>query len=90
MGRPYETPLVWKGLAPKEVEWYARLAQKLEIPFNRVVVYHAVMHIAREEEYSAEQRASMFTKESPENRRILLGILEKIVEGENLPDIDKI
>ena len=89
MTHPSDTPLSW-DIIPEVAKWYGKFAQKIEIPFNRAVVYYAAMLLAKEEGYSAEQRADMFPKESPPNRRILLCMLEKIVAGENCPDIDKI
>ena len=89
MEKPGDTPLLW-NISPKVAEYCARLAQRLEVPFNRAVVYYSAMYLAKEEIYSREERCAMFPNEPPENRKILLSLLEKVVIGNNLPDIDEL
>ena len=82
MAEPYETPLEWdrSRFSPQEAEWIGRLAQRLEIKFNKAVVCYAVMHLAREEEYLLKERSRMFPEEPAENRRILLSLLRVLFE----------
>jgi len=75
------------GASPKEMAWYQKLQTKLGLSSaEEAVIYHAAMYHAKAMEFSKEDQAGMFGKESPENRKILLGILEKLIEGEDLPE----
>ncbi|MEK6852255.1 MAG: hypothetical protein AABX59_00085 [Nanoarchaeota archaeon] len=50
------------------------------------VIYHASMYEAKLMEVPKEEREKWFPNESLDKREILLGILERVVAGEDLPD----
>ncbi len=75
----------------REVEWYTKLQKKLGLPsWQDALPYQMSMYMVRSFiwRYPKEVRLTLFGKEKPENREFLLGLLERIVAGENLPDFN--
>jgi hypothetical protein len=72
----------------EEQVWYTKLQERLGLPgIEQVIIYHAAMHMLKDSYMEREKMLrESFPKESPENRKVLLGILEKILEGESLPE----
>ena len=71
---------------PEEKKWYERLSARLGCTFVEAVLHHVVMYHAKHMGHTTEQRAKYFPRVSRKDRGLLLGILEKVVAGENLPD----
>lgn len=70
----------------RERDWYLKLSQRLGCTLEDAFIYHIGMHVVRDIGYSKENNAASFPDESPKNRELLIGILEKVVAGDDLPD----
>jgi len=72
---------------PEQQHWYARLQVKAGLRWvhEAAIVYDAMLQ-ARNSKLPAEKRAALFPKLPPDKRQVVLGVLEKVVAGQDLPE----
>lgn len=72
---------------PEQQHWYARLQVKAGLRWvhEAAIVYDAMLQ-ARKSKLPAEKRAALFPRLPPEKRQVVLGVLEKVVAGQDLPE----
>lgn len=68
--------------SPERREWYERLSKRLGCSIEDMILHHCDMFSTR---YVDFRYRELFPNESPENKRILWGILESVVDGEDFP-----
>jgi len=72
---------------PEQQHWYSRLQVKAGLRWvhEAAIVYDAMLQ-ARNSKLPAEKRAALFPKLPPDKRQVVLGVLEKVVAGQDLPE----
>ena len=71
--------------SPKEIRWYVRLGHRLGVTETEAIAIHASLIHLRDIRHSLKYNYMLFPQEPPKKRELLIGMLEKVLGGEDFP-----